>query len=650
MNHSLPSCRLGLKTAACLGLVTVAAAAAVTRTAVAAQPLTARFVVPHAVSAVVFRPRQILERLPDGGEAVSLWAIEASRWSLLPPHPLRTVIRVVETCGFLLRDVEEVGSVVPFLEEPLPGFQILVIRFRRPIDPAFVADLFRRPQVGDARGVKTIRDNDDMLAAAMVDERSLLICPAGMIDGLIAGGMKRGPVHDAIGRVGTEADVAGAFTPAGLPADVVPADSAVAGLRVGEFAMRFGARPVIEGTITVADPDATARAAAEFEPLLRRGTAALTTLVATIGSRRPGPPASGLTGLRSLAEAAQRWAAALEVSRENERLVFAATAPADAGFPADIGPLLLLPDPVADADLDEEADTADDDSVPSHWRPFDFDAARRSRVALHATADALHLRNRFPVAIGFDAESFMQLANADAAPARDLPDQPVSLLALTGNFFDTTGVSPARDRTFVVHSSRPNDIARPFVDTLLFNSSSLVRVEDVTGVACSVDGDAATGTVTFASDIARGELPFHAVRDGATWRFTALELPGWRMTCTLRPNGAWRLRGDLGPYGEEPPGQDVTLAPTLESAPAGDVRLLLYREPQLDVFEVHSDLTARLPPGRYLVQALGTDLDESLRGDGPSITVPPDRPNVPLAFELDVLRKAGSGGGPATER
>ena len=113
----------------CLGLL-VSAVLSGAGDMVAAAPLTARFVNPEAIVSVVIRPRQILGRLADGGEALSLYAVEAARWSLLQGSSPQHLLRIIETCGFLLHDVEEIGLIGLG-----SGDVAHVIRFVRPVDP-----------------------------------------------------------------------------------------------------------------------------------------------------------------------------------------------------------------------------------------------------------------------------------------------------------------------------------------------------------------------------------------------------------------------------------------------------------------------------------------------------------------------------------
>jgi hypothetical protein len=42
-------------------------------------PFVTRLVTPATITTGFVRPRRILERLPDGGESISLWAVEATR-------------------------------------------------------------------------------------------------------------------------------------------------------------------------------------------------------------------------------------------------------------------------------------------------------------------------------------------------------------------------------------------------------------------------------------------------------------------------------------------------------------------------------------------------------------------------------------------
>ncbi|MFM9059015.1 MAG: hypothetical protein ACKOSQ_07825 [Planctomycetaceae bacterium] len=552
MNHSMPSSRVGWRSVALLALLTAATALLAPRPAVAAPPLTAGFVGPDTVVSVVIRPRQILARLADGGEAVSLYAVEAARWSVLQRGSLQHVLRVIETCGFLLRDVEEIGVVGLG-----SGDVAHLIRFARPVDPALVGDLFRRPLVRDVHGVRTFRvDERALYAVALIDDKSLLVGSVPAVDSLLEPAYAAGPVHDALARMPADADVAGAFSNERLPRDGLPPGSSLVSLEVCEATMRLGRRPQVAGTATFKDATAAAHGAEELAAVLRQGTTAAGGLVETLAQARPGVPDDTMACLRTIVGSLAKSAAAVEIRSEKERLVVSATAPADAGFPGDVAPLLVLPDMVAAAAAardEPEDEEAEEPAVPTHWRRFDVAAARARRKALQADPVAVRLRNRFPAAAGFDTASFLAIARDSSPPPRDLPDQPLSLLALTGNFFDTAGVIPARDRTLVVRSIRPNEVLQPFTETLGFGYASLIRIEDITGVSCTVKGDAAQGSVTFESDLAAGEVPYRAVRDGDGWRFTGFDLPGWGLTCAFEPDGTRSLRSEDGPSGGEPP-------------------------------------------------------------------------------------------------
>lgn len=624
-----------------LGLAALAAVASRAADAPATAPLTARFVTPDAVVSLVIRPRRVLARLADGGEAVSLYALEAARWSLLQRGAPQHVLRVIETCGFLLHDVEEIGVV-----GLASGDVAHVIRFARPIDPDLVSDLFLRPRIRDVHGVRTYRVNDGMYAVAVVDDRSLLGGGASVLDALLDPAGAGGPVHDAVAHVPVDADVAGAFSNQRLPRGGLPPGSSLAALEFCSATVRLGALPEARGTATFTDAAGAARGAEELAAVLRQGAEATGGLVEAIARGRPGPPDDAVAGLRSLAGSLAKCAAAFDMRCDGGRLVVSATAPPDAGFPVDLAPLFVLPDAAAARavvrnDLDEEEPVAEG-PLPSHWRRFDVAAARMRRAALHANPVAVRLRNRFPAATGFDSGSFISLASARTTPPRELPDQPVSLLAMTANFFDTAGLVPARDRTLLVHDIKPSELFAPFSETLGFGYASLIRVEDVTGVTCAVEGDTARGTVAFESDLMHGEVKYRAVRDRDGWTFTEFDLPGWGMTCTVRPDGTRSLRSDLGPYGDEPPGRRVVLQPRLDGKPVRNARLRLYRDPQLDCFDVRREddgrFIARVSPGRYFVEILDTDppadLGDTPRADGPAVTIPAEPPAMPIPVEL----------------
>jgi hypothetical protein len=70
--------------------------------------------------------------------------------------------------------------------------------------------------------------------------------------------------------------------------------------------------------------------------------------------------------------------------------------------------------------------------------------------------------------------------------------------------------------------------------------ASLIQPEYITDCTCKVDGDAATGTVTFKADKAyEGKAEYTARKKAGAWRIEEFRVPDLKITTALGADGKW---------------------------------------------------------------------------------------------------------------
>jgi hypothetical protein len=71
-------------------------------------------------------------------------------------------------------------------------------------------------------------------------------------------------------------------------------------------------------------------------------------------------------------------------------------------------------------------------------------------------------------------------------------------------------------------------------------TATLIQPEYITDCTCKVDGDTATGTVTFKADKAyEGKVEYTARKKDGKWRIEEFRLPDLKITTTLGADGKW---------------------------------------------------------------------------------------------------------------
>jgi hypothetical protein len=136
-------------------------------------------------------------------------------------------------------------------------------------------------------------------------------------------------------------------------------------------------------------------------------------------------------------------------------------------------------------------------------------------------------------AVGTDPEKYHP-SNGDSLtwlvlkyrPGADTPKEPTSLKFLS----DPVGLLPI---FAAIGGSKDKDGKLP-------KTATLIHPEYITDCTCKVDGDAATGTVTFRAEKAyEGKAEYTARKKEGKWRIEELRLPDLKITSALGADGKW---------------------------------------------------------------------------------------------------------------
>jgi len=112
------------------------------------------------------------------------------------------------------------------------------------------------------------------------------------------------------------------------------------------------------------------------------------------------------------------------------------------------------------------------------------------------------------------------------APGADTPKNPTSF-----KFLEET-INPAKLASAI---SGPKDMLGKFRST-----ATVIQPEYITDCTCKIDGDTATGTVSFkAEKLYEGKIDYTAKKKGGTWRIEEFQLPDLKLTIALGADGKW---------------------------------------------------------------------------------------------------------------
>ncbi len=173
---------------------------------------------------------------------------------------------------------------------------------------------------------------------------------------------------------------------------------------------------------------------------------------------------------------------------------------------------------------------------------------RSTTPALPAADDALTAEKAKPLiaeAAGMPADEFQKLGSADDpskfrsakgdsltwlalsyAPGPDGPKNPTSFQFLGD------AINPAKVANAI---SGPKD-----KDGKYRKYASLIHPEYITDCTCKVDGNTATGTVTFrAEKVYEGKVEYTAKKKDGQWRVEEFRLPDFKITIALGADGKW---------------------------------------------------------------------------------------------------------------
>ncbi len=239
-----------------------------------------------------------------------------------------------------------------------------------------------------------------------------------------------------------------------------------------------------------------------------------------------------------------------------------------------------------------------------------------TKPAENETAEII--RRLIPTAAGMPAETFVEFASGTAAPSMsDLTGHGVSTsimilrIVLPKEAMEVLYPKMVEELQFTSDTPHPDAFAAALLRTMPLGYASMIARQDITGVTCNVDGNSASGEVTFeVPDVYGGKFSYVARRTGDSWRITEFRLPARSWRFVLDDDGTWKATdrwGRLDDRDRFPKSQAVTGTVTVNERPVNDARVSFYHEadPTLVLLRGRTDEKGEyaidLPVGKYYV-------------------------------------------------
>jgi len=179
-------------------------------------------------------------------------------------------------------------------------------------------------------------------------------------------------------------------------------------------------------------------------------------------------------------------------------------------------------------------------------------------------AAAAQIQRLIPRAAGMPAAVFEKIARMSRMPRpSDFDDQPLTIVLLFSpparseaarkefRYLDTAGLPKPAKLAQEIAGSRwatRSKIAR----ALLRPYATMIHANRITSVTCKVEGDRATGAVSFrVPELYEGRIPYVARRKGEAWQIVEFRLPGHGFRVLRDAKGKWK-REELKPKGGGP--------------------------------------------------------------------------------------------------
>jgi hypothetical protein len=157
-----------------------------------------------------------------------------------------------------------------------------------------------------------------------------------------------------------------------------------------------------------------------------------------------------------------------------------------------------------------------------------------------------------PDASGVSSAELQKIAAAGSDPTKYRPSNGDSLTWLVLNYAPGPGApkNPTSFR-FLEDTANPANVAGPArlagaimgpkdKDGKFRKFGTVIQPEYITDCTCKVDGDTATGTVTFkAEKVYEGKADYTARKKDGKWRIEEFRLPDLKITVALGADGKW---------------------------------------------------------------------------------------------------------------
>lgn len=160
---------------------------------------------------------------------------------------------------------------------------------------------------------------------------------------------------------------------------------------------------------------------------------------------------------------------------------------------------------------------------------------------------AKEIRLLIPEAAGGPNKEFEVLGAAGPPKFEEWPNQSISIFALSWHppkekADDATSAARLAEFNFIGDGPpNPSAIAKAMSKSKDKGYASIIQPEFITDLTCKVDGDVATGIVTFkAEKLYEGKVEYTARKGDKGWRIEEFRLPAHGITVTRQASGLWK--------------------------------------------------------------------------------------------------------------
>ena len=164
-------------------------------------------------------------------------------------------------------------------------------------------------------------------------------------------------------------------------------------------------------------------------------------------------------------------------------------------------------------------------------------------LAVQGDADAEQIKKLIPAATAMSRQDFTAMATSTQTPKKsNFEDKSLTLMIYTLRIVTEEDEKSKEEFQFLSDTPRPADLAK---ETLRgrFSLATAIHADRITDITCEVDGDKATGTVSFkAPDLYQGQVAYVAARSEDKWQIMEFSMPARKIHIVRDESGQWKKK------------------------------------------------------------------------------------------------------------